>query len=46
MVFRATRNLYERVSNYGYDRHHHADPGGGAQDLRDCDEGAEAGISK
>ena len=30
MVFCATRNLYERVSNHGNDGHHDADPGRGA----------------
>ena len=30
MVFRATGNLHERVSNQGNDGRHHADPGGGS----------------
>ena len=46
MVLFTTRNVYERVTNYGNDRDNHANTSGGSQDLWDCDKGAEAGISK
>ena len=46
MVFFATRNLYEGVTDSGNDRDNHADISGGPEDFRDSDKGAEAGISK
>ena len=46
MVLFTTRNVYERVTDYGNDGDNHANTSGGSQDFWDCDKGAEAGISK
>ena len=46
MVFFATRNLYERVTDCSNDGHNYANTGGSSQDLWDRDKGAKAGISK
>ena len=46
MFFRSTRNLYKRDSDYSNDRYNHRYNGGGAENIWDCNEGAEAGIDE
>ena len=46
MVLFTTRNLYERVTDYGNGRYNHADTSGGSEDLWDRDEGAKAGVNE
>ena len=46
MVLFTTRNIYERVTDYGNDGDNHADISGGSKDLWYRDEGAKARISK
>ena len=46
MVLFTTRNLYERVTDFGNEGHNHADISGGSEDLWDRDEGAKTRISK
>ena len=46
MVLFTTRNIYERVTDYGNDGDNHADISGGSEDLWDGDKGAKARINK